>query len=311
MIDAEVNGADVFASSMSELGIDASLLDASDLEMTADTESTEAEGEEVIEEEVETEDNDEVEASDETEAPEGEEKEEVAPTTEEDESESPKLTAKEFREIEAARVELEAQQKAFQEEKQNLEKEFQTKYQDKVKTHDELDAFFSHLADKDPELFDLLAGEFKEHQKQFSNPMLDKTRQEISEIKKELEGFKSRATDEVTLTKLDADMEKFNSSIGKEAETAGLKIDRKAIEDLWAKGLTVEEAFYAKYGAAFASAKVSKAKVEAATKKAAARPVVNTAGNVGRSNTKAPADVPSDAFDAVRYFAKQFSGKAS
>lgn len=224
--------------------------------------------------------------------------------------EEPKLTVKEFQEIQAAREQLERQQKAFMEEKAQLEKEFQEKFHDKVKVHDEIDSFFAQLATNDPDLFDLVKGAFQEHQKQFSNPVLDQLRQETQSLRQELDSFKSRASDQVTLTKLDAEFNKFASTIGKEAETAGLKIDRKVIEDMWTKGLSVEEAFYAKYGAAFAKAKESKAKVETVEKKIAARPAVATAGSVNRSTAPTQAKIPNDAFGAVRHFAKQLTGKS-
>lgn len=286
----------------SELGIDLNSLDeSSDLETTV--ESTEAEGE-VKEEAVKDESS--AEASlDESINPDDEENKEASVETAEV-VEEPKLTVKEFREIEAAKESLEAERKAFMEQRASMEKEFQEKYHEKVKTHDQMDDFFAHLADKDPELFDLLKGEYQEHEKQFNNPVIAKLREEQQSLRQELSQFKNKASDEVTLTKLDAEMNKFNSTIGKEAEAAGLKIDRKVIEDMWTKGLTVEEAFYAKYGASFAKASASKAKVETAEKKVAARPTVSTAGSVSRSNSSTQAQVPKDAFGAVHHFAKQY-----
>lgn len=292
---------------MAELNIDPSSLDdGSDLE--TETESKEAESE-VKEEVVDAVDEFSDDDSDET-APEGEEKEVAPIEASEEVIEEPKLTAKEFQELHAAKVELEAKEKALTDQRVSMEKEFQEKYHDKVKTHDQMDDFFANLAQKDPDLFDLLKTEFQAHQEKYT--VLDQFRKETDSLRQELNQFKSKASDEVTLTKLDAEMEKFNSSLGKEAETAGLKIDRKAIEEMWAKGLTVNEAFYAKYGEAFTKASASKAKLETATKKVAARPTVSTAGNVSRTNASTEKSFKGmDTRDVLSHFARQLTGKVS
>jgi hypothetical protein len=221
--------------------------------------------------------------------------------------EEPKLTFKEFQEIQEAKSLLETERKAFMEEKAQMEKELHEKYHEKIKIHDAFDSFLDFKAEHDPEFFSLMKGDFQEWRKQNQpNPEIEETRREIKEIRGELDKFKSRASDEVTLAKLDTELHKFNSTLGKDAEAAGLKIDHEVIKDMWAKGLTVEEAFFAKYGASFAKAQASKAKVETVTKKVQARPAVNTAGNVKSSAQKTSPQVPSDAFGAVQYFAKQF-----
>ena len=295
-------------SAAAELGIDLNSLDeGSDFE--TETESTEAEGE-VTEQAVETEPEES--DLDETEAPEGEEKTEVQTETPVVEEE-PKLTAKEFRELEAARTELATRETALKEERAAMEREFQEKYHEKVSTHDQMDDFFAHLADKDPELFDLIKGEFQEHQKQYSNPVLDATRKEIQELKNELKGFKEKTADEVTRTKLDAEMTQVKSTLGKEAEAAGLKIDWAKVEDAWADNpkLGLKNAFYAEYGESLVKASASKAKVDAVEKKVAARPAVSTAGNVSRSTAPVTQNFSKmNTRDVVGYFAKQLTGKA-
>jgi succinate dehydrogenase flavin-adding protein (antitoxin of CptAB toxin-antitoxin module) len=298
-----------FSQAMNDLGIDPSKLDASeetesasnDMEVEASAEETE--GEAPTEGEGEN-----VDPSQEKSASEGEENEATEKVTEE-----PKQSAKEIQEIQAARQELEAKEQAFMERMSKQEKEFQEKYLDKVKSFEEFDVFLEHLANKDPELFDLVKAEFSEHHKQYSNPVISKLMQEQAELKKELSAFKASASDQVTLTKLDAEWNKVTSTIGKEAEAAGIKIDRQKIEDLWADNpkISLEAATYAIYGASIAKAAASKAKVSVAEKKVAARPVVSTAGSVNKSTVKAEKDFSGmSASDAVRYFAKQLAGKA-
>lgn len=265
----------------------------------ADTESMEAEGEATNEEVEVSADQDDIQSE---------------TTTEEDASapaqteEEPKLTLKQFQEIDAKSKELEAKEAAFTERMQAQEKEFQTKYHEKLQVHDQFDDFLANLANKDPELFDILKGEFAEHQKQFTNPVYQSLQSEMAELKKELGTFKNTASDKVTLNNLETEMTKFNAGLGKEALAAGLKIDNKAIEDLWAKGLTVEQAFYANYGAAYSTAKASKEKLATVAKKVEARPSVSTAGSIGRSTTPAKTDAPKDAFGAVQHFAQKLAG---
>jgi succinate dehydrogenase flavin-adding protein (antitoxin of CptAB toxin-antitoxin module) len=296
----------VISDAMSELGIDPSKLDASEeTEVASENKEVEASTEET-----EGEAPKEGEASDV-----GEENKESAPDSEEKEhaeTEVPK-TAKEIQEIEAAKQALEQEKLAFKEEMQNLEKEFEAKYHEKIKTHDEMDAFFSHLEAKDPELFDLLKGEFQEHQKQYSNPVIDQIRKETQELKKELSAFKSKASDEVVNAKLDAEMNQVKSTLGKEAEAAGVKIDWQKVEDMWADNpkLGVESAVYALYGANISKAMASKAKVAQVEKKVAGRPAVSTAGTMKGSNAQSDVSIPSsDVTGWVKHFANQLKGKA-
>lgn len=292
-----------------EQGIDVNSLDE-DSNFGDETQSMEAEGEateDVVKEGDEVSDEDD---SEELGNPEGEETEEAAVAQEVTED-APKLTAKEHQELQAARDELAQERKAFTEERAQVEKELREQYTDKIKKFEEIDAFLAEYAANDPDAFDLFRGDFQKFQRQYSNPVIDSLRSELQTISQELGQFKAKASDEVTLTKLDSEMEKFMSATGKDAEAAGIKVDRKVIEDLWAKGLTVEEAFHAKYGANYVKAKESKAKVATSEKKVQGRPAVSTAGNVSRSNTPVKHEVPKNSFDAVKYFARQLTGKAS
>lgn len=293
-------------SAMTELGIDPSSLDdGSDLEI--DSASMDA-SEEINEEEGKTED---VEFSDddseEAPATEGEETsvEEVAL-----EVAQPEQTAKEIQEIAAARTELEAKEKLFTERMTQEKMDFQKEHHEKLKTHDQMDDFFEKLAEKDPDLFDLLKGEFQEHQKQYSQ--FEEFRKETQSLREEINVFKAKASDEVTRTKLDSEMNQVKSTLGKEAEAAGIKVDWSKVEDAWADNpkLDLRKAFYAEHGEALLKASVSKAKVDAVTKKVEARPSVATAGNIQRSSAPIKENVPKDAYGAVRYFAKQLTGKA-
>lgn len=298
-------------SAASELGIDVATLDESP-DFETDTESMEAEGE--VKEEALAVDAEISDEDDEVESvPEGEEKEApVEAPTEEAPIEEPKLTAKEFQEIEAQRQAFEAEKAAFMEQKASLEKEFQEKYHEKLKAHDEIDSFLAEIAETEPDLFEVFKEKFQAHQKQYFNPVINELREKNNQLEQKLDSFMKKASDEVTITKLDSEMNKAKSTLGKEAEAAGLKVDWKKVEDLWADNpkLSVESAFYAIYGSNLTKAAASKAKVEAVAKKVEARPKVATAGNVGRSNTPTQANVPSNTFDAVRYFAKQLTGKA-
>lgn len=303
MIDTD-NG---ISSAMTELGIDPSTLDdGSDFE--TEVESTEAEGE--VKEEVENTEPDSDDDSLETETPEGEE--EQSTETAEVVEEEPKLTAKEFREIEAKRNELDAKEKAITERFATQEKELNEKYHEKVKTHDEVDAFLAHLANKDPELFDLFKAEFQDHQKMYSNPIQEQTRNEIQELRKELDSFKNKAGNEVTMTKLETEMNQAKATFGKEAEAAGLKVDWSKVEDAWADNpkLGLKNAFYAQYGEQMVKAAASKAKVEAVTKKVASIPKVATAGTVNRSNTSVATDYSKMSIgEVLRLEAQKFTGK--
>jgi hypothetical protein len=291
------------SSTMQELGIDPATIDDGGLETpeSAPGESQEVatEGEEVAnEEEVKTEDGTEVA----TENSEVEEKKE-APV------EEPKLTHKEFLEIQAARDAFEVEKKSFQEEMTKARAEFSTQFEEKIRQYDEFDSWLSDLNRKDPELFGILQNEFSEHRKHYANPVVDKVSKEIAELRKELSSFKNRASDEVVLSKLNSEWDTFMKGVGKEAEDAGLKLDRKALEDQWAKtGLSLEEAFYAKHGRALLNAKMSKAKVEIAEKKVQAQPKVTTAGAMRRSTSQSAEKIPSNPFDAVKYYAGKIAG---
>lgn len=291
-------------SAMTELGISPES-ENSTPEQVTETENTEVESE-VNGEEVKASQEDNQEGT----TLEGEETNEVAPT--EVVAEEPKLTAKEFQEIQAAREQLELKEKQITERFAAQEKEFQEKYHEKLKVHDEMDSFLAQVHDNDPDLFDLIQGSFKEFKRQFSNPVFDELRRETQSLRQELNGFKEKASDEVTRTKLDAEINQVKSSLGKDAEAAGVKIDWTKVEDTWADNpkLNIEGAVYALYGANIMKATASKAKVEAVTKKVEGRPTVTTAGSVNRSSAPSIAKVPSDAFGAVKHFAKQLTGKS-
>jgi succinate dehydrogenase flavin-adding protein (antitoxin of CptAB toxin-antitoxin module) len=297
-------------SAASELGIDVATLDeGSDFE--TETESTEAIGE-VNEEAVNTEALDDGESDEPT--LEGEETEAPieAPEMEAPIKEEPKLTAKEFQEIQAAKETLELERKAFTEEKVQVEKEFRAQYHEKVQAHDELDSFLTETAQNDPDLFEVIKEKFQAHQKQFNNPVINELKEQNKALNEKLDSFLNKASDEVTRTKLDSEMNQVKSTLGKEAEIAGIKVDWLKVEDAWADNpkLSLENAFYAMYGANLTKAAASKAKVEAVQKKVQARPAVATAGAVKSSNAPTKAAVPSNTFDAVRYFAKQLTGKS-
>jgi hypothetical protein len=294
---------------VSSLGIDVNSLDAdSDLDM-ASIDSTEA----VEEVKPEGEVKEEGEFEDDSEDPANlaDEEKPVAKTAEEAAPEQPK-TIKEVEEIKAQRTELEARFKLLDEQKAKMEKEFQEKYHDKLKNHDELDSWILSVEKSDPELFELLAGSFQEHQKQFSNPILNQTREELKAIKDELNGFKTTVSDEVTRTKLDAEMNQIKSTIGKEAEAAGLKPEWNKVEDVWADNpkLSLKQAFYAMYGEQIATAKASKAKLETVEKKIQGRPTVSTAGTVKASGTQVKTEISKNNFDAVKQIARQLTGRA-
>jgi hypothetical protein len=293
------------------LGIDLNSLDA-DSDFETPTESTEAEGEaseEGVKEEGELTDENEDSELEQTDGEETQEAQEKP--AEETPKEEPQLTAKEHQELQAAREELAKERQAFTEERAQVEKELREQYSEKLTRFDELDAFLADYAERDPDAFGLFKNDFQEYQRQYSNPVINSLKTQIESLTKEVGQFKAKASDEVTLTKLDTELKNFMSTTGKEAEAAGIKIDSKVIEDLWAKGLTVEEAFNAKYGAAFLKLSVSKAKAATVEKKVQARPPVATAGNVNRSNSPVKEAVPTNAFDAVRYYAKQLTGKSA
>jgi succinate dehydrogenase flavin-adding protein (antitoxin of CptAB toxin-antitoxin module) len=296
-------------SAASELGINVEALDESP-DFETETESMEAEGE-VKEEVVETEALDDGE-SDEP-SLEGEEKKEI-PVEESKEApiEEPRLTAKEFQEIQAARQELEAREAAFTERMQAMEKDFQSKYHEKVQAHDELDSFLAELAQSDADLFDLVKEKFQAHQKQYNNPVNQKLESEVKELKAQLNQFLTKASDEVTMTKLNSELNQVKTTLGKEAEAAGLKVDWRKIEDAWADNpkIDLKKAFYAEYGESLLNAKVSKAKVEAVTKKVEGRPSVATAGTTKAAATPSAKNVPSNVYDAVRFYARELTGKA-
>lgn len=295
---------------MAELGIDQSTLDdGSEMETEAETENTEVQ-EEVTDPEVETEEDSDLNEDPNTETGDKptEENPEANKVTEE-----PKLTLKEFQEIDAAKKQLEAAQAAFKEETAAKEKEFQEKYHEKLKVHDQFDDFLARLAEKDPELFGIIKTEFEEHGKEYSNPQIEQLKQQNNELSKKLDTFLSKASDEVTRTKLDSDMANLKATLGKEAEAAGLKVNWESVEDAWADNpkLDLTEAFYAKYGKQLTIAAASKAKVDTVTKKVAGTPAVSTAGTVKRSNAPVVQDFKGmSTRDVINHFAKQATGKA-
>lgn len=240
------------------------------------------------------------------EAVEGEGEESAIPEKTE---EAPK-TAQELEAIEARSKEIELKEKAFMDRMQAQEKEFQQKYHEKLKSHDEVDTWLSNVAESDPELFEVIKASFQDHQKQFNNPLIASLREEQAKIKEELDGFKAKASDEVTRTKLDAEMNQIRSTLGKEAETAGLKVDWTKVEDVWADNpkLSIKDAFFALHGESMMKAMASKAKVEAVAKKVQGRPTVTTAGNVKSANASITKDIPTDAFGAVQHYARQLAG---
>jgi succinate dehydrogenase flavin-adding protein (antitoxin of CptAB toxin-antitoxin module) len=245
------------------------------------------------------------------EAGEEENKQEASGSTEGEENKATEMeaapTPKELQEIAAAREAFEAEKKAFQDEMTNLKKEFEA-HSEKVKVHDELDAFLSNLAGKDPELFDLIKAEFQEHQKQYSNPVLDQFRKEHQELAKSVNEIKQKFSDEVTRTKLDAEMNQVKTTVGKEAEEAGVKVDWNKVEDFWADNpkTDLKGAVYALYGEAIAKASASKAKVSQVEKKVAARPQVATAGAIKGTTSKPQVDFSKMSVgELVRYYARQ------
>jgi CRISPR/Cas system-associated endoribonuclease Cas2 len=296
-----------FTNAMAELGIDANKLDNDPVEYPEDVqaENPEAAAGEQGSEEAEAEESD-LESEQESEQkPEGDENNE-API------EEPKLTAKEFQEIESQKKALESEKIALTEERQKLETEFKQRFEEhntKLMEHQVYDDFLAHLAEKDPALYELIEAEFKEHHKQYSNPVMQRMNSELSELKKELGQFKNRASDEVTIVKMNTEIEKVKNSIGKEAETLGLKVDYKALEDVWADNgkLSFEDAFYAKYGAAMVRAAASKAKVSTAENISKARPAVNTSGVVKKSNAPAIKDYSRmNAIDILKEEARNY-----
>lgn len=274
---------------LQESGIDPATMDDgsldpsefASLEQEAPVESEEVESEEMAPEAVDNSAEVETQGEEKTEAP----------------IEEPKLTAKQFEEIYAARTELEGKQKAFDDSIAKREQEFQSQYSDKLEEYNKFDSFLASLATKDPDLFGLLQGEYQEHTKHYANPVVDKVSKEIAELKKELGQFKAKASDEVTLTKLSSAMNDLKAGLGKEAEALNIKVDYNVIEDMWAKGIEPKEAFYAKYGESLHKAALSKAKVDIATKKVESTPKVSTVGNIKRSTTPVTKDFKAMSWD--------------
>lgn len=289
---------------MTELKIDPSSLDANeDFEGEADNKEVEGEAVEGAVEDAEG--GKQNEPSDLN----GEEKNEAAPT-EQAPVEEPKLTAKEFQELAAREQKIAEMEKAFTEKMALREKEFSEKFEEKVKAHDELDIFLAHLADTDSEVWDLFKGSYQNWQREFNNPAVQALREKNEALEKKLDAFMQRGTDQLTIAKLETEKNQLKSTLGKEAEAAGLKVDWDKLDETWAKypGMPLEEAFYAKYGASLMKAKESKAKVEVAEKKVQSRPTVSTAGNIKAAAKNTQEVVPSDAFGAVHYYAKKLAG---
>lgn len=295
------------SASMEALGIDQSSLDADEItnveteSMEADVKTAESSEDDAIEEEADA-----SEASDAAEVKAQGEEGKEAPI------EAPAEAAKET-ETEATKLEYAEKERALTERTVKFEaemKELKEKFQEKLRTHDEFDAFFIDLEAKDPDLYGLVKSAFHEHTRQYNNPVVAELKKSQEALRAELDSFKSAANAEVTLSKLDGDRKSLVNGLGKEAELAGIKFDMQKVEATWAKnpGLSLEQAAWVEYGPALMKASASKAKVEAVEKKVAARPAVKTAGAVKSSNTQVHANVPSDPFKAVHYFAKQFRG---
>jgi hypothetical protein len=293
---------------MESLGISQSSLDENEsIDVEAEGTDAEAETNEASEGESVEAKGDDVKEDESAEKPEGEEAKE-APV------EEPKQAA-ENQEIEALKLKYAEEQKALTEDRSKFQaemKELQEKFQEKIKTHDEFDAFFIDLEAKDPDLYGLVKAAFHEHTRQYNNPVVAGLRDQMAKISEELKSFKSQATAEVTLTQLEGDVKKLQEGLGKDAEAMGVKMDYQKVKDYWAKnpGLSLEESAFAVYGPALIKASASKAKVEAVTKKVQSQPSVKTAGAIKGSSRPAPAHVPKDATSAVYHFAKQLTGKA-
>lgn len=300
-----------FTPVLEELGINPDSLDSSDLDLGGDdvTAATEESSKEDPESEDGDEDGESSESVEES-SPEGEEKAATDEATAPEEVPEEK-TAEESQDLEASRIAFEAEKKSFTEERLKTETEFVKQYAEKLKAHDDFDSFLSNMASEDSELFSLVQEEYAKFAKANHNPALEGLKKQQEDMAKSLSEIKQKFSDEATRIKYDADLTKVKSTIGKEAESLGIKTDWKLVEDVWAANpkLTLEEAFHAKYGANLAKAAASKAKVQAVENKVQSRPTVSTAGTVQRSNSKQSTSVPSDAHDAVRHFAKQYAGK--
>jgi hypothetical protein len=258
------------ADAMTSLGIDHALFDDNSIELpkVEEVASSETEGESS---EVVTDDN------------------EAAPsetadqnTESEGSEEAPKEIAKEAQDYQAKIEAFEAEKKAYQDEKLAYEKEFKEKYAAKVEDYDKIDSFLTDIAQNDSEVFELVQDAYAKWLKE--NGINEKVSKEIASLKEEIKSFKAKASDEVTLTKLDAEVNEFKKTLGKQAEESGIKIDYKAVEDYWAKaGGSFKEAVFAKYGESLMKAAASKAKIAESVKKTAAIPKVATTGNLNRS----------------------------
>lgn len=290
---------------MSELGIDQSRLDA-DESINVEALSTDAE--------VKTEETSEIEASGsrETEAKdasdignesvtEGEENKEAL-------TEAPVQTAKEIQEIETLRQEFKVKEDKFHEETLRFEQR-QKEFDDKIKSHDEIDHLLINLETDDPELYGLFKNYAADHYRKLNDPQVMHLKNEMSAIKAELNQFKSNATAEVTLTQMNADIEKLQNTLGKEAEAAGLKIDAGKVKETWAKnpGLSLEQAAFVIYGPQLIKASASKAKVQAVENKIGSRPTVKTAGSIQSSKQSITPDFSKmTTREVVEYEARQF-----
>lgn len=280
---------------MSDLGIDAKNLDGAITDEAPVEEIKEEVASEEVADEVK-EDGEPAENNEEASKIEGEEPSEDAPK-----EVTPEETAK-IQEYETKIAEFQAQLQAkeasFMEEKAKWHEQLEAS-KEKVQIHDEIDSFLAHVAENDPDLYEVIQKEYQNHHKQYSNPVIDQLRKQQAELNKKLESFTAKASDEVTRTKLDSEVNQVKATIGKEAEAAGIKIDYQAVEDVWADNpkLSYEEALFAKYGAAIAKAKASKAKVEAVETKLKARPAVATVGTAKRSNVSADKDFSKLSYD--------------
>jgi succinate dehydrogenase flavin-adding protein (antitoxin of CptAB toxin-antitoxin module) len=288
MSETQVNGVEFFQSAMAEMGIDQSRLDEDSLEL-GDVEA-EANVETAATEDVAKEESDlDIESEEAPAAQEnGEEENKEAPAKE------PKLTLKEFQEIEQAKVALENERKAFHEEMEKSKTEFAQQYAEKIKDYDQMDEFLNYYAEKDPDMFALIQQDFKEFTKQTAHPMVEKFNQKVSELEQKLAKYETKASNEVTITKLNSELNEVKNSLGKEIEASGIKVDWNKVEDVWAAGekgnLSVKNALYAVYGEQIAKAMASKAKVAAVESKIKARPVVANIGTIQKSNAPVAKD---------------------
>lgn len=302
MNESVVIGPDA-AAAMQDLGIDQSSLDDGSIEAPQD----EAQEPEVGKENSDQDEQAEAAESAETNEANQEAAQESAPVVEE-----PKLTLKEFQEIEKRSQDLNLREQAFKEEVQRTETELQTKYGAKAQAHDDLDNFLTNVAAENPAFFEEIKSAFQAYQAQYKNPVIEGLTQKQAALEKELNQFKAKASDEVTRTKLDSELNEARKTLGKQAEDAGIKPDWTKIEDFWADNpkSNIEAAFFAIHGPAMMKAAVSKAKLDTVGKQVAARPTVKTAGVMNRSSAPAEKDFSKMSIgEMLKYEARKITGR--